>query len=43
VLKSAIKTVVPDTSEEDSGNNQLIKWVAILTGSKNQKRSWLLS
>ena len=33
--KSAIKTVVPDSSEEDGGNNQLFKWVAILTGSKN--------
>ena len=33
--KSAIKIVVPDSSEEGGGNNQLLKWVAILTGSKN--------
>ena len=34
--KSAIKTVVPETPEDPSrGENQLFKWVAILTGSKN--------
>jgi predicted MFS family arabinose efflux permease len=34
--KSAIKTVVPDTPEDQSrGEAQLFKWVAILTGSKN--------
>ena len=33
--KSVIKTVFPDSSEEDGVNNQLLKWVAILTGSKN--------
>tara|TARA_Y100001968_G_scaffold91339_1_gene82180 strand:+ start:620 stop:769 length:150 start_codon:yes stop_codon:yes gene_type:complete len=31
--KSAIKTVVPDSPEENGGNNQLFKWVGILTGS----------
>ena len=34
--KSAIKTVVPETPGDPSrGENQLFKWVAILTGSKN--------
>ncbi|MEC7738659.1 MAG: organoarsenical effux MFS transporter ArsJ [Cyanobacteriota bacterium] len=34
--KSAIKTVVPETpGDEQQGQKQLFKWVAILTGSKN--------
>ena len=34
--KSAIKTVVPETPEDQNrGDSQLFKWVAILTGSKN--------
>ena len=34
--KSAIKTVVPETPDDQSrGDAQLFKWVAILTGSKN--------
>ena len=34
--KSAIKTVVADSSEDaGQGGNQLFRWVAILTGSKN--------
>ena len=34
--KSAIKTVVPETPhDEQKGQKQLFKWVAILTGSKN--------
>ncbi|MCP9885005.1 organoarsenical effux MFS transporter ArsJ [Synechococcus sp. ATX 2A4] len=34
--KSAIKTVVPETPDDHArGENQLFKWVAILTGSKN--------
>ncbi len=34
--KSAIKTVVPETPEEEQkGNKKLFKWVAVLTGSKN--------
>jgi hypothetical protein len=34
--KSAIKTVVPQTPDDQSrGEAQLFKWVAILTGSKN--------
>ena len=34
--KSAIKTVVPQTPEDEQrGQKQLFKWVAILTGSKN--------
>ena len=34
--KSAIKTVVPETpDDEQRGQKQLFKWVAILTGSKN--------
>ena len=34
--KSAIKTVVPETpDDEQQGQKQLFKWVAILTGSKN--------
>ena len=34
--KSAVKTVVPETSNgNDTGQKQLFKWVAILTGSKN--------
>ena len=34
--KSAIKTVVQDTPEDHSrGENQLFRWVALLTGSKN--------
>ena len=34
--KSAIKTVVSETSDAaQTGNQQLFKWVAILTGSKN--------
>ncbi len=34
--KSAIKTVVPETpDDENRGESQLFKWVAILTGSKN--------
>jgi len=34
--KSAIKTVVPQTpGEEQRGEQQLFRWVAILTGSKN--------
>ena len=34
--KSAIKTVVPETPEEEQkGKKQLFKWVAVLTGSKN--------
>ncbi|MGB7564815.1 MAG: organoarsenical effux MFS transporter ArsJ [Prochlorococcaceae cyanobacterium] len=34
--KSAIKTVVPETPDDHSrGENQLFRWVAILTGSKN--------
>ena len=34
--KSAIKTVVPETPEDQQqGQQQLFKWVAILTGSKN--------
>ncbi|MCS5705787.1 organoarsenical effux MFS transporter ArsJ [Synechococcus sp. FGCU-3] len=34
--KSAIKTVVPETPDDQSrGEAQLFKWVAILTGSKN--------
>ena len=34
--KSAIKTVVPETpNDQKKGDNQLFKWVAILTGSKN--------
>jgi MFS family permease len=34
--KSAIKTVVPNAPEHaDQGNQQLFRWVAILTGSKN--------
>ena len=34
--KSAIKTVVPETpNDQNQGEKQLFKWVAILTGSKN--------
>ena len=34
--KSAIKTVVPETPEEEQkGKKKLFKWVAVLTGSKN--------
>jgi len=34
--KSAVKTVVPETNDgNDTGQKQLFKWVAILTGSKN--------
>lgn len=34
--KSAIKTVVPETPDDQSqGEQQLFRWVAILTGSKN--------
>ena len=34
--KSAIKTVVPETpDDEQRGQKQLFRWVAILTGSKN--------
>ena len=34
--KSAVKTVVPETNNgNDTGQKQLFKWVAILTGSKN--------
>jgi len=34
--KSAIKTVVPETPDDaQTGEKQLFKWVAILTGSKN--------
>jgi len=34
--KSAIKTVVPETPEDQTkGESQLFQWVAILTGSKN--------
>ncbi len=34
--KSAIKTVVPETHEEEQkGKKKLFKWVAVLTGSKN--------
>ena len=34
--KSAIKTVVPETPDDQSqGQHQLFQWVAILTGSKN--------
>ena len=34
--KSAIKTVVPETpNDEAQGQQQLFRWVAILTGSKN--------
>ena len=34
--KSAIKTVVPDTpNDQEQGQQQLFRWVAILTGSKN--------
>jgi hypothetical protein len=34
--KSAIKTVVPDTpNDQAQGQQQLFRWVAILTGSKN--------
>jgi hypothetical protein len=34
--KSAIKTVVPETPDDHSkGEQQLFRWVAILTGSKN--------
>ena len=34
--KSAIKTVVPETpDDQQQGQQQLFKWVAILTGSKN--------
>ncbi len=34
--KSAVKTVVPETKNgNDTGQKQLFKWVAILTGSKN--------
>ena len=34
--KSAIRTVVPQTPHDHSqGDNQLFRWVAILTGSKN--------
>ena len=34
--KSAIKTVIPETSENESqSQKQLFKWVAVLTGSKN--------
>ena len=34
--KSAVKTVVPKTNDgNDTGQKQLFKWVAILTGSKN--------
>ena len=34
--KSAIKTVVPETpDDQQQGQKQLFKWVAILTGSKN--------
>ena len=34
--KSAIKTVVPETPEDhNKGEQQLFRWVAILTGSKN--------
>ena len=34
--KSAIKTVVPETpGDEQQGEQQLFRWVAILTGSKN--------
>ncbi len=34
--KSAIKTVVPDSPDDQSqGQHQLFQWVAILTGSKN--------
>ena len=41
--KSAIKTVVPDSQEDDGGNNQLFKSVAILTSSKMHSKSWFLS
>ena len=34
--KSAVKTVVPESNDgNDTGQKQLFKWVAILTGSKN--------
>jgi MFS family permease len=34
--KSAIRSVVPETPEDlDRGDQQLFRWVAILTGSKN--------
>ena len=34
--KGAIKTVVPETpGDQDKGEQQLFKWVALLTGSKN--------
>lgn len=33
--KSAIKTVVAETTNPTNGQKQLFKWVAILTGSKN--------
>jgi hypothetical protein len=34
--KSAIKTVVPETpDDQQQGEQQLFRWVAILTGSKN--------
>ncbi len=34
--KSAIRTVVPETPEDqERGDNQLFRWVALLTGSKN--------
>jgi hypothetical protein len=34
--KSAIRTVVPETPDDlDRGGNQLFRWVALLTGSKN--------
>ena len=37
--KSAIKTVVPETpDDEQQGQKQLFKWVAILTGSKTRSR-----
>ena len=33
---SAVKKVVPETNDGiDTGQKQLFKWVAILTGSKN--------
>jgi MFS family permease len=33
--KSAIKTVVPETPDDHNRGEQLFRWVAILTGSKN--------
>ncbi len=40
--KSAIKTVIPETPENESqAQRQLFKWVTVLTGSNNALKGWL--